>query len=238
MDSLVFNLRNVGVCYQRAASVPWKTSRFWALHDITYGVGRGQIIGVIGRNGAGKSTFLKILAGIIQPDTGTINRAKVTVTMQSLGAGFDQRLTGRQNIILNGLLLGMNKKHIVQREKDIIALADIAEFIDEPVKSYSSGMRARLGFSIAYHIDTDVILIDEALAVGDQAFKEKASELMKTKIKSGHTVMLVTHSMQMVKDLCDRVLHIEKGHSLPELSVKESIERYTAIVRKEKEPVR
>jgi lipopolysaccharide transport system ATP-binding protein len=225
-NDIVFNLNNVGVYYRRAASVPWKNNKFWALHDVSFSVNRGQIVGVVGRNGAGKSTLLKILAGIINPDIGTIARANVAVTMQSLGAGFDQRLTGRQNIVLNGLLLGMSKEHIRHREQDIIALADIGEFIDEPVKNYSSGMKARLGFSIAYYVDTDVMLIDEALAVGDQAFKEKSSELIKAKIKSGRTVILVTHSVDTMKELCDRIIHIEKGRSLPELPVSKSIERY------------
>jgi len=226
MNDIVFNLNNVGVYYRRAASVPWKNNKFWALYDVSFNVRRRQTVGIIGRNGAGKSTLLKILAGIIKPDTGTITRANVAVTMQSQGAGFDPRLTGRQNIVLNGLLLGMDRKLIRLREQDIITLADIGEFIDEPVKSYSSGMRARLGFSIAYYVDTDVMLIDEVLSVGDQAFRDKSSELINDKIKSDHTVILVTHSMETVKELCDRVIHIEKGRSLPELPVNESVERY------------
>jgi lipopolysaccharide transport system ATP-binding protein len=225
-NDLIFDLSNVGVYYRRAASIPWKNNKFWALHDVSFNVRPGQTVGIIGRNGAGKSTLLKILAGIIKPDTGTIIRADVAVTMQSLGAGFDPRLTGRQNIVLNGLLLGMDRKQIRYRERDIIELADIGEFIDEPVKNYSSGMKARLGFSIAYHVDADVMLIDEVLAVGDQAFKEKSSELIRSKIKSDRTVILVTHSMEMVKELCDCVIQIEKGRSLPELPVDESIKRY------------
>lgn len=214
------------MCYRKAASLPWSRNKFWALKDVSFSVHRGETVGVIGRNGAGKSTLLKILADIIKPDIGSITRANVTVTMQSLGAGFDPRLTGRQNISLSGLLLGMDKQHIVQRIEKIIELADIGEFINEPIKSYSSGMRARLGFSIAYHVDTDVMLIDEALAAGDHAFKAKASELIKEKIKSDHTVVLVTHSMDMVRELCDRVILIENGHSLPELPIDQTIDRY------------
>jgi len=233
MKKLTFDLQNVGVCYRKAASLPWNINKFWALHDVSFRVYRGETLGVIGRNGAGKSTLLKVLAGIIRPDTGTITRADVTVTMQSIGAGFDPRLTGRQNIFLNGLLLGMDKKQIFQRVNEIIELADIGDFIDEPVKHYSSGMRARLGFSIAYYVDADVILIDEALAVGDQAFKEKASELIKEKIKSDYTVVLVTHSMAMVRELCDRVIQIEDGRSLPELPVDQTIARYLASQKKD-----
>lgn len=223
---MIFDLQNIGLYYRKAASLPWKNNKFWALHDITFKVKSGETVGIIGRNGAGKSTLLKILAGIIKPDRGIIKRADVTITMQSLGAGFDERLTGRQNIFLSGLLLGMDKKHIIQRVKDIIELADIGEFIDEPIRYYSSGMRSRLGFSIAYYVDSDVILIDEALATGDQAFREKSSQLIREKITSYRTVVLVSHDMIKVKELCDRVIQVENGRSLEELSVEQSIERY------------
>lgn len=231
MEEMIFDAQNMGICYQKAASLPWRNGKFWALHDVSFRVYRGQTVGVIGRNGAGKSTLLKVLAGIIHPDRGTLRRANVAVTMQSLGAGFDPRLTGRQNIYLSGLLLGMGRSLITSRMEEIIELADIGHFIDEPIKHYSSGMRARLGFSIAYHVNAEVILIDEVLAVGDQAFKKQASRLIGEKINSNHTVVLVTHVMGMVKELCQRVIHIERGRSLPELSVEESIERYMSEVQ-------
>ena len=234
MNKVVFDLKNIGICYRKAASLPWNSNKFWALHDVSFQVQSGQTLGIIGRNGAGKSTLLKILAGIILPDAGTIQRADVSVTMQSLGAGFDPRLTGRQNIVLSGLLLGMNRTYISQRMAAIIELAEIGDFIDEPVKHYSTGMRARLGFSIAYYVDTDIILIDETLGVGDQAFKAKASELIKEKIKSDHTVVLVSHSMPLVKELCDRVIQVESGHSLPELSVQDSVQRYISVKEKDR----
>ena len=232
MEDKIFNLQNIGMCYRKAASLPWKGNKFWALHDVSFEVCRGQTVGIIGRNGAGKSTLLKVMAGIIKPDKGKITRAKVTITMQSLGAGFDPRLTGRQNIFLNGLLLGMEKKHIQKCVDKIIELADIGSFIDEPIKHYSDGMRSRLGFSIAYYVDTDVMLIDEALAAGDQAFTEKSSELIKEKIKSDRTVVLVSHSIPTVRELCDRLIQIENGHSLPELSVDETIDRYLEMQKK------
>lgn len=232
MKEMIFELRNVGVCYRKGASLPWKRNKFWALHDVSFELYRGQTLGIIGRNGAGKSTLLKVLAGIILPDTGSIFRADAKVTMQSIGAGFDPRLTGRQNIFLNGLLLGMDKGYIIRRIGDIIDLADIGEFIEEPVKSYSSGMRSRLGFSIAYYIDADTMLIDEALAVGDHSFNIKASELIKRKINSDHTVVLVTHSVSLVSELCHRVIQIENGYSLPELPVQQSIDRYIESQKK------
>jgi len=232
MKDIIFDLRNIGMCYRKAASLPWNDNKFWALHDVSFQVNSGETVGIIGRNGAGKSTLLKILAGIIKPDRGSISRADVAITMQSFGAGFDERLTGRQNIFLSGLLLGMDKQQIFKRVDEIIGLADIGEFIDEPIKHYSSGMRSRLGFSIAYYVDTNVILIDEVLAAGDQAFKEKTSELIKQKIKSDRTVVLVSHDMPKVKELCDRVIQIENGRSLEELSVEESIERYLKTQQK------
>ncbi len=233
MKKMIFDLKNVGMCYRKVASLPWSCNEFWALKDVSFSVHRGETVGVIGRNGAGKSTLLRILANIIKPDIGLITRADVTVTMQSIGAGFDPRLTGRQNIFLSGLLLGMDKQHISQRIEKIIELADIGDFIDEPVKHYSSGMRARLGLSIAYYVDADVILIDEVLAVGDQAFKKKASELIKGKIKSDRTVVLVTHSMDTLRELCDRVIQIEDGRSLPELPVDQTIARYLISRKKD-----
>ncbi len=232
MEELIFNLQNIGMYYRKAASMPWNGNKFWALHDVSFEVHRGQTVGIIGRNGAGKSTLLKVMAGIIKPDRGKITRAKVTITMQSLGAGFDPRLTGRQNIFLNGLLLGMDKKHIRKCVDKIIELADIGDFIDEPIKHYSDGMRSRLGFSIAYYVDTDVMLIDEALAAGDQAFKEKASDLIKEKIKSDHTVILVSHAIPTIEELCDRVIQIENGSSLPELPVEQTIKRYVDMQKK------
>lgn len=232
MKDIIFVLQKIGMCYRKAASLPWNSNKFWALHDVSFQVRSGETVGIIGRNGAGKSTLLKILAGIIKPDTGSIRRADVTITMQSVGAGFDERLTGRQNIFLSGLLLGMEKQQILKRVDEIIDLADIGEFIDEPIKHYSNGMRSRLGFSIAYYVDTDVILIDEVLAAGDQAFKEKSSELIKAKIKSDRTVVLVSHDMPKVNELCDRVIQIENGWSLKELSVEESVQRYLKTHKK------
>ncbi len=228
MKELIFDLNEVGLFYRKAHLFPWKSNKFWALRDVSFRVHRGETVGIIGRNGAGKSTLLRILAGIISADAGRISRANVTVTMQSIGAGFDPRLTGRQNIVLNGLLLGSDKKQIFGRMSDIIELAGVGEFIDEPIRYYSSGMRLRLGFAIAYYINTDVILIDEALATGDYGFQKKAVKLLKEKIKGDYTVVLTSHSMPLVRELCDRVIQIEAGRSLPELPVDQSISRYEA----------
>lgn len=207
---------------------------FWALHDVSFDLHRGDTLGVIGRNGAGKSSLLRLIAGIIAPDAGAIIQPKgLRCSMLSIGAGFEPRLTGRQNIMLSGLLLGMNRALVKEREEQVVELADIGDFIDQPVRMYSTGMRARLGFAIAYFIETDILLIDEALATGDEAFREKATELIRGKIDSDQTVVIVTHAMPIVKDACSRVIQIEQGRSLPEIGVEETITRYreTALLQ-------
>jgi len=236
-NGLLFELKNVGLCYRRTATLPWRQNRFWALRDVSFTISRGETMGIIGRNGAGKSSLLKIIAGIIEPDAGSIWRAPVTTTILSFGAGFEQRLTGRQNIMLNGLQLGMSKDYVHSRMDQIVELADIGRFIDQPVKTYSTGMKARLGFSIALFIETDVLLIDEALATGDEMFRKNASELIKEKIRSDLTVVLVSHSMLLVKELCNRVIQIESGQSLPELELDHTIDRFRQTAHKPTAPV-
>lgn len=228
-DRTITRLRGVGLKYARQGSLPWKRTPFWALHDVSFDLRRGDTLGVIGRNGAGKSSLLRIIAGIISPDTGTLERFRgIRCAMLSIGAGFESRLTGRQNIMLSGLQLGMPRALIKQREDQIVELADIDDFIDQPVRMYSTGMRARLGFAIAFFIETDILLIDEALATGDEAFREKATGLIRGKIDSEQTVVIVTHAMPIVQNACTRVIQIEMGRSLPEIGVEETISRYLA----------
>ena len=228
MDSLVYRLNNVGIFYQRFGRLPWQSRKFWALENVSFDVHRGETLGIIGKNGAGKSTLLRLLAGITVPDRGEIQRANVRATMLSLGVGFEVRLTGRQNIVLSGLLLGMRRRYVKSQEGAIVELSGLGDAIDEPVGTYSSGMRARLGFCIAYYADTEVLLLDEALAPGDARFREKATSLIKEKIHSNHTVVFVSHSMDLVEELCTRAVRIEHGVSLPEESVKDTIAAYLA----------
>jgi len=226
-DNRIAQLDHIGLGYRKQSGLPWNREIFWALEDVAFDINRGDTIGVIGRNGAGKSSLLRVIAGIILPDRGEIHRsAAIRTTMLSFGAGFEDRLTGKQNIILNGLQLGMDKRHVVERMEQIIELADIGIFINQPVRTYSSGMKARLGFAIAYFIDTDIMLIDEALATGDEAFRDKASGLIREKISSDLTVVIVSHSMNLIQSTCSRVIQIEHGRSLPELSPEETISRY------------
>ncbi len=223
---LVYQLDHVGVAYLKSATLPWQQGTFQALSDAHFNIYSGDVIGIIGHNGAGKSTLLRLLAGILEPDTGRIYREKENIGILAFGAGFEERLTGRQNIMLDGIQLGIERRVIKEKMGEIIELAGIGDFIDQPVKVYSTGMRARLGFAIAYFLNTDVLLIDETFVAGDDAFQKKAGILITGKIQSGITVVMVTHAMNVVEHLCNRVIQIEHGISLPELPVKESIERY------------
>ena len=183
-ENTIYKLNNVGLYYRQSAALPWRRNRFWALQDVSFNVHASETVGVIGRNGSGKSSLLKILSGIMEPDAGSIHRANVSSTVLAFGKGAAPRLTGRQNIVLSGLQLGMSKAHVTSKIPEIIELADIGKFIDEPMRTYSAGMRSRLGFSIAYHVKTDVLLIDEALAPGDERFRQKATGLIKERINS------------------------------------------------------
>ena len=230
MKEEIYKLSNIGICYQKAGTLPWKVNKFWALENVSFSIYRGETVGIIGCNGSGKSTLLRLLAGITSPDKGKLFSKAKSSTLLSLGAGFDVRLTGIQNIYLNGLLLGISKKDIKEKIEDIKELADIGAAIYEPVKTYSTGMRSRLGFSIAYHVDAEVILLDEVLAPGDEKFRLKATTLIKEKIKEeSRTTILVTHSLGLVEELCDRVVHIENRKNLDELPVTESIQRYKKV---------
>jgi ABC-type polysaccharide/polyol phosphate transport system ATPase subunit len=184
---------------------------FDAVKNVSLEVPHGQMMGLIGRNGSGKSTLLKIVAGVYRPTAGRVEVQGSLAPLIELGAGFHHDLTGRENILLNGLLMGYSKHEMLQREKGIIEFADIGDFIDAPVKQYSSGMYMRLAFSVATEIDPDILLIDEILAVGDAPFKQKCFERMQSFRQAGKTIMFVSHSMEQVAQHCDRVILIEQG---------------------------
>src|SRR5213594_692829 len=184
---------------------------FWALQDVTFGVHRGEAFGIIGSNGAGKSTILKLLSGIMRPTRGTLQVNGRLSALIEVSAGFHPDLTGRENIFLNGTILGMTRAEIRQRFDAIVAFSGLEEFIDTPVKRYSSGMFARLGFSVAAHVDPDLLLVDEVLSVGDYLFQRKCIERMNSVIASGATVVFVSHNLRAVSNLCPRSLLLEKG---------------------------
>ncbi len=196
------------MAYRRKSGV-FRHEKFWALNDVSFDVYHGETLGVVGRNGAGKSSLLRILAGIVSPDKGRVVNHGVTASLLSLQVGFLNHLTGRENAILSGMMLGLSKDQVLKKIDGIREYSDIGDFFDQPVNSYSSGMRARLGFSVAIYINPDVILLDEVLGVGDIEFREKSSETIKSIIKSDKTVVLVSHNGSVIKRLCDRVVWID-----------------------------
>ncbi len=202
------SLQNVGVSYRRRAGV-LRWSRFWALNNISFDLFRGETLGVIGRNGVGKSTLLQVMAGIISPDKGVIVRNDCSVSLLSLQVGFIPHLTGRENAVLSGMLLGIHRVDIEKAMPEIIEFSGLGEFIDEPVRAYSTGMRARLGFSVSIQINPDVILVDEVLGVGDAEFRKKSNAAMRDKISSDKTVVIVSHDESTLKELCDRVIWVD-----------------------------
>lgn len=189
---------------------------FWALRDVSFRLVHGESLAIIGPNGAGKSTLLQVLAGIITPSEGSIEVRGQISSLLTLGAGFDQDLTGRENILLAGAFLGIDPAQMKRRLEGIITFADIGQFIDAPIKTYSSGMRARLGFSIATSVDPDVLLLDEVLATGDQVFRAKSKARVLEIAAAAKAVVLVTHDMNWVTEFCNRALLIEKGHVIAE----------------------
>jgi len=184
---------------------------FWALKDVSFSVRRGEAFGIIGANGAGKSTILKLLTGIMKPTKGFIRVGGRVSALIEVSAGFHQDLTGRENIYLNGAILGMTRDEIRRRFDSIVDFSGLGEFIDTPVKRYSSGMFARLGFSVAAHVDPDVLLVDEVLSVGDYLFQRKCLERMHAVIRSGATVVFVSHNLREVANLCQHSLLLERG---------------------------
>jgi lipopolysaccharide transport system ATP-binding protein len=185
---------------------------FWALKDVSFSVRRGEAFGIIGANGAGKSTILKLLTGIMRPTKGSIRVAGRVSALIEVSAGFHQDLTGRENIYLNGAILGMTRDEIRRRFDSIVDFSGLGGFIDTPVKRYSSGMFARLGFSVAAHVDPDVLLVDEVLSVGDYLFQRKCVDRMNEVISSGATVLFVSHNLRAVANLCHRSLLLERGN--------------------------
>ena len=191
-------------------------TEFWALRHVTFRVTHGESLAVIGPNGAGKSTLLQVLAGIILPSEGGIDVQGQVSSLLTLGAGFDTELTGRENILLAGAFLGMEHREMMERLPGIIEFADIGMFIDAPIKTYSSGMRARLGFSIATAVDPDVLLLDEVLGTGDQVFRAKSQARVMELVAKARGIVLVTHDMQWVREFCNRAMLIEKGRIVAE----------------------
>ena len=188
-----------------------KKDEFWALRDISSEVKKGEVIGLIGSNGAGKSTLLKIVSGVMKPTNGKVKVSGVISPMIELGAGFDMELTARENIFLNGAILGYSKQFLESKFDEIVEFSELKDFLDVPVKNFSSGMTAKLAFSIATIVDPEILIVDEILSVGDIKFQEKSKNKMLEMIKGGTTVLYVSHSLDSIRQLCDRVVWIEHG---------------------------
>lgn len=184
---------------------------FWALRDVSFEVKKGETVGIVGPNGSGKSTLLKLVAGVTNPTEGVVETHGRISPLIELGAGFHPELTGRENLYLNGVILGMKRKEIEQKFKSIVDFAELWDFIDQPVKHYSSGMYLRLAFAVAVHVEPEILLVDEILAVGDIQFQKKCLGKIKQYLHNGGTLLLVSHNMNLVQEMCTRIIHIEKG---------------------------
>lgn len=199
---------------------------FWALRGVNLLVNNGECLGVIGRNGAGKSTLLSLLLGVSQPTKGSIEVSGKRTPLLDLGAGFHPDLNGIENIVMNGVLLGLTEKEVLDRIDNIIAFSELSDFIKMPLRTYSSGMQMRLAFSVAIHTDPEILLIDEILAVGDESFKKKSGKALMDLIKGGVTTVYVSHSMDAIKKICDRVIWLEHGEIRAEGEPGNVIEKY------------
>src|SRR5882757_5547386 len=194
--------------FRRSSASP---NVLWALRDVSFRVDTGEVVGIIGRNGAGKSTLLKVLSKITYPTSGRVKVRGRVASLLEVGTGFHEELTGRENIFLNGSILGMKQREVEAKLDQIIEFAGVQRFIDTPIKRYSSGMRLRLGFAVAAHLDPDVLIVDEVLAVGDAGFQKKCIKAMEGLRSSGRTVLFVSHNMAAVENLCSRSIWIDAG---------------------------
>lgn len=209
MSNIAIRLRDVAVRFKPSRHV--SARRFQALHDVSMDLFHGEKLGIIGSNGAGKSTLLRVLADVLQPDCGTVDRHHGRCQLLALGLGFINSLTGRENAVLSGLLLGLGRKQVVANLEQVKDFSELGDFFDEPLNTYSSGMRSRLGFAVAIQNNPDVLLIDEALAVGDAAFQKKSLAALRERLSGNATVAIVSHSVATINSLCDRALWVDKG---------------------------
>lgn len=246
-SDIAISVRNLSKCYhiyRRPADrlldalLPWTKHRyeqFWALQNLSFDLRRGRVLGVIGRNGAGKSTLLQLLAGVLKPTTGHVHLGGKVSALLELGTGFVREYTGRENIWIYGAILGLSKQQIKDHMEDIISFADIGSFIDQPVKTYSSGMYLRLAFAIAVNVDPDILIVDEALAVGDMFFRNRSFNRMRMMREQGKTIVFVTHSMGQFREFCDEGLLLEGGRVISRGSTGQVATHYVELTRKQED---
>ncbi len=229
MQATAISVQNLGISYRKRLSLR-RSEPHVVLSDVSFDLLKGETLGIIGRNGAGKSTLLRILAGILKPNKGKIAWQVQTVSLLSLNLGLDPNLSGVDNAVLSALLLGFNRKDAEQSLPEIIEFSELGEAAYEPVRTYSSGMNARLGFSIAIHLQPDVLLIDEILGVGDVEFQKKSSGALQQKINSDQTVVLVSHNAMQIEALCDRVVWVENGKAMAVGVTEKVLEQYEKCI--------
>src|SRR5216683_4561803 len=212
---------------------------FEAVKHVSFRISKGEVVGLVGRNGSGKSTILKIIAGVYTPISGSVRVHGTIAPLIELGAGFHHELTGRENILLNGLLLGLTKREVGERESQIIAFAELGDFIDSPIKQYSSGMYMRLAFSVAIEVDPDILIIDEILGVGDAGFQQKCFDRISRFRDAGKTILLVSHAMDNMRKFCRRLILVHGGAILEEGTPDSVIDRYEELIgQRARTPVR
>jgi len=211
---------------RNAEEVAASREEFWALKDVSFEVKRGEVLGIIGRNGAGKSTLLKVLSRITEPTSGRVEIDGRVASLLEVGTGFHPELTGRENVFLNGAILGMSRVEIKRKFDEIVAFAEVEKFLDTPVKRYSSGMYVRLAFAVAAHLEPEILIVDEVLAVGDSQFQKKCLGKMGSVAKDGRTVLLVSHNMAVMKSLCKSIIWLNKGETMESGSVEAVINHY------------
>ena len=221
----------------RRPTAATEDAHIWALDDVSFEIKRGQVVGIIGHNGSGKSTLLKILSRITKPTRGSAEIDGRVGALLEVGTGFHAELTGRENIYLNGAILGMRKAEIDRKFDEIVAFAEVEKFVDTPVKRYSSGMYVRLAFGVAAHLETEVLLVDEVLAVGDAQFQRKCFEKINEIGKHGRTILFVSHNMASIRSICEEAIVLDRGRMVVKGEVNEAVDRYLARAGSEEEEV-
>lgn len=234
--SIMFNLNKEKVDNLKEYFIKFVTRKlhfteFWALKDISFTVEKGERVGVLGFNGAGKSTLLKAIAGVLKPTQGTIHVNGVIAPMLELGAGFDLNYSGKENIFLYGTTMGYSRKFIEEKYDEIVEFSELKDFIDVPVKNYSSGMRARLGFAIATAVKPEILILDEVLSVGDAKFRKKSEEKVRSMFANGTTVLFVSHSTQQVLNICNKAIILDHGKLIASGDAKEICAQYDQMVK-------
>ena len=234
--SMLFNLNkekvdNIKEYFIKLVTRKLHFTEFWALKDISFTVEKGDRVGVLGFNGAGKSTLLKVIAGVLKPTEGSVRVSGVIAPMLELGAGFDLNYSGKENVFLYGATMGYSRKFIEEKYDEIVEFSELGDFINVPVKNYSSGMRARLGFAIATAVEPEILILDEVLSVGDAKFRKKSEAKIRSMFDKGITVLFVSHSVEQVMNICNKAIILDHGKLIAQGEVKEICAQYNEMVK-------